>query len=98
MSFTHGTYDAYNNHGCRCEECKRAAREYRQSMMTDCPGGCGRKVHGRYRPDRLCRSCVKKKPLIHGTESGYQKGCRCDRCRAASTAGRTARKRKEARS
>lgn len=26
----HGTYDGYNHHKCRCEECKEARREYRR--------------------------------------------------------------------
>lgn len=31
-------------------------------------------------------------PLVHGTEKGYQRGCRCDECRSASTKARQRRR------
>jgi len=94
-AIVHGTYDGYNNHSCRCDECKAAATEYRKSLLTLCPNGCGNLVFGRYKPDRVCRACTiekLRKPLEHGTEVGYCKGCRCAPCRAASAAARRDRR------
>lgn len=31
----HGTYSAYTTGKCRCDECKRAAREYKRSKYGD---------------------------------------------------------------
>lgn len=30
----HGKYSTYTNKGCRCEECKRAARDYKSELGT----------------------------------------------------------------
>jgi hypothetical protein len=30
-----GTVGGYTNHACRCDECKRAAREYRCNYMLN---------------------------------------------------------------
>lgn len=96
MSFTHGTFDGYNNHGCRCVKCKKAASDYMRARRVPCPGGCGRLVYGRYKPGRMCNTCTRermRKPLIHGTDSGYGKGCRCDKCRLAANKARRERRR-----
>ena len=91
----HGTVDGYRNHGCRCEPCREVGAEYARSLMTPCPGGCGRLVHGRYRPERMCIKCrakAKTKPITHGSETDYKKGCRCAKCTAAATTARMERK------
>jgi hypothetical protein len=95
MSLTHGTFDGYNNHGCRCEECKKAASDYHRSRRVPCPGGCGTLIYGRYKPGRMCNTCTRKrmrKKLVHGTEPGYAKGCRCKRCTAAANQARRERR------
>ena len=95
MSVVHGTVDGYRNHGCRCDPCRDAGSKYLASQKTLCPGGCGRRIHGRYRPERMCIECrakAKTKPLEHGTETGYKKGCRCGSCTAAATTARLERK------
>jgi hypothetical protein len=39
---------------------------------------------------RACRAAVRTKPLVHGTESGYAKGCKCYSCRRAAADVRAA--------
>lgn len=38
--------------------------------------------------------CGGHKTCVIGTELAYKRGCRCDRCRAAATVGRKARRQK----
>lgn len=55
MSWIHGKPNTYDHHGCRCEECTRAKREYRQAnyhrRLAEGPAciadGCGKRAgHG----------------------------------------------------
>jgi hypothetical protein len=34
VSFKHSTFDAYNNHGCRCRQCKFFMAEYRRQKRA----------------------------------------------------------------
>lgn len=96
---THGTYNGYNYHGCRCRSCTEAHTEYQRiAQGAPCAGGCGKIVFGRYRPGAMCRACKvasRTRPLeeCHGTETGYRKGCRCDRCRTVASKARSDRRR-----
>lgn len=64
---SHGTENAYRNHGCRCDEC-RAGRAARARARRE----------ARPRPDRKPRPAPE-----HGTTARYGRGCRCDECRQA---------------
>lgn len=37
MSDWHGTLGGYNNHGCRCDDCRRAHREYQRKYRDAHP-------------------------------------------------------------
>lgn len=69
----HGLVSTYNNHGCRCGECREAATRRRSVLKAV--------KHGQ----RIERNGVLVHPLApHGTESGYGYwGCRCPFCRSA---------------
>lgn len=73
--WTHGVYTTYSR-GCRCDECRNAWREYRNESNRKYreanplpprpkPKGMGRRI----------------KAEMHGTQTGYVYGCRCDRCK-----------------
>lgn len=34
MEITHGTYTAYTTRSCRCDDCKQAMKDYRQSLKA----------------------------------------------------------------
>ncbi len=91
----HGTVNEYMNFGCRCDECRAAVSDYqRQASSAPCPT-CGRSHYGRYRPGSLCRDCYVAKTrenLVHGTESGYKRGCRCAECKEAGNRARRERR------
>ncbi len=96
----HGTYNEYHNYGCRCDACRVAAVEYqRQASAASCID-CGAPVWGRF-PSRVgngrCRACdVERRTTsldeLHGTETGYSRGCKCAECRAAASAARRRRR------
>lgn len=91
----HGTVNAYNNLGCRCDPCKAAqseqnARTYLLYGFDTCV--CGR---SKRRVAALCRTCYdEKREAQHGTEPRYKRGCRCDECRRASAERRRARRKR----
>ena len=88
----HGTVSRYTS-GCRCNVCRAAMRARYQALRVPC-SECGELMSGHAR-GRLCRRCWTKaqtKPLIHGTERGYNKGCRCEFCIRASRRGRQERR------
>lgn len=91
----HGTVNEYMNYRCRCDECRAAMSDYqRKAMGTPCPS-CGRLHYGRYRPGSLCRDCrhaKQRENLVHGTEAGYKRGCRCDVCKEAANRSRRERR------
>jgi hypothetical protein len=64
----HGTSTGYYTGGCRCDECRAAASEYRKQYRQ------GRRIRKEKSAERVIR---------HGTRSGYNYDkCRCDECRA----------------
>jgi hypothetical protein len=90
----HGTHDGYVNRGCRCDECKAAAAGYRAGRFKNgicaapgCDATIWTSMKGR---TGLCRRCssLARRTAEHGSMAMYQRGCRCDACRAASNAAR----------
>ena len=64
---SHGTENAYRNHGCRCDQCRAGRAERARAARAKRP-----------RPAREPRPLPE-----HGTTARYQRGCRCDECREA---------------
>lgn len=75
----HGTISRYNS-GCRCDECRRANREYGREYYRK------RKQADREADLAKRRACREMYPCRspHGTRSRYNSGCRCDECRRAN--------------
>jgi hypothetical protein len=64
----------YTNHGCRCDGCKGAAREYGRARRA-----------GRARPRGALALLLHPDRVAHGTVRGYRtQGCRCEKCKAAN--------------
>lgn len=97
----HGTQNGYGNYNCRCDLCKAAGAEYRRtkSHFSPCPN-CGARTMNRYRgAQALCRACRNEQVrgpngenLVHGTERGYKRGCRCESCKLAGARARRERR------
>jgi hypothetical protein len=88
----HGTVNEYANFGCRCDLCKSAMAEYQKERREVPCVECGRPRWSRANGTGLCEECwieQARRPITHGTQSGYKKGCRCDECRAVSNAARS---------
>ena len=63
----HGTATGYNYHGCRCDECRKAATKATRASRLR-----GRKARDTQMP-----------AAAHGTVGGYTNWqCRCDACLA----------------
>lgn len=94
----HGTANGYGNYNCRCKKCKAAHAEYMAKMNKRPCKDCGEPTWGRYSVTGLCRKCVgirKRKPIKHGTETGYNNGCRCEECTCAASDARRKRRRRQ---
>lgn len=99
----HGTVSGYVNHGCRCDACTEAKAAYMRDRYSIPCRSCGHTIWtkaansraARQRYGDLCRSCWLRETgqLVHGTEGGYKRGCRCDACREATNAARRRRRR-----
>lgn len=83
----HGTWNAYANWGCRCDDCRTAGRSYLASQyalpehQTVWDGVGVKPLFYEYDPSRP----YDEEDHRHGTWSAYRKGCRCiDCCNAAA--------------
>lgn len=85
----HGTYNGYQNHGCRCDPCREAAALYRLDRDMTGYGREWRHRTGRNKPMEVHLAEVAAK---HGTESRYSRGCRCSDCKQAATTARRVRR------
>ena len=93
----HGTYSKYTTGKCRCEECKAAAKSYREAKKGTLAPGDERHgtTNGYYSFGCRCEPCraacqesrnrgLPKNDPRHGTVNGYSTwGCRCSECKAA---------------
>jgi hypothetical protein len=67
----HGTNGEYMGYGCRCDDCKIAARKYEENRR-------------RARGIRPRRETVRiRKTAEHGTTLMYNRGCHCVDCKTA---------------
>lgn len=74
----HGDAGVYNNWGCRCVPCTRALTQRRHARRpTRGDGDEGRMTM----IEDLSSLDASRGSYAHGTEAGYGRGCRCDRCR-----------------
>lgn len=80
----HGTENGYKNYGCRCDRCRTATTEATRER---------RHRLGHHRPRDVYLADLRAAlPPPHGTESRYvHHRCRCQECRNAANAARTAR-------
>ena len=83
--YWHGTYNGYNNRGCRCDACRKAATVYQREWTH-------RKGLRKPWLDYLAEVDAEA-AWRHGTE-GTSKRCKCDECRAAAAAARAERRRR----
>ena len=66
----HGTPSGYEYHGCLCDECRAAYRAWRRDLYARNAAKEGRKVRHK-----------NTTPIEHGTQSGYDRRCRCVECK-----------------
>ncbi len=104
LHLRHGTIDGYENHNCRCDRCRAAARNYRRSLCTKPCRECGAPVYVHGRRNRAawdarghrCGRCFLADnipPINHGTESAYTNvRCRCNACVEAARVAKARRR------
>jgi hypothetical protein len=87
----HGTVTGYKNHHCRCDVCRAAGVGYDVEIKKGACARCGAPTSSKYTVTH-CRACrFDLVEAAHGTEARYKR-CRCDECRAASSAARRRRR------
>jgi hypothetical protein len=93
----HGSWNEYQNYGCRCDPCRAAASEYMRAHYTTPCAQCGEAMvwkRGTKPSTGLCPKCLglSRRTAEHGTETRYSSGCRCRPCKDASAAARRRRR------
>lgn len=78
----HGSYSTYTNKGCRCDECREAAREANRKRQAKLRGDQG------YVPRKRGRKIENE----HGYSGYINRGCRCDICKQGTKDYRESRK------
>ncbi len=78
----HGTIGGYSNHKCRCDACAKVWRDYCRELAWDT---------GRRRPMEIHLNNLIAKH-VHGTEGGYNRGCKCALCLTAASEARKERR------
>ena len=89
----HGKSSTYNNWGCRCEACTKAWNIAHQEYMFR-SGRTVRtieQIRAENEADRQAFLADLDDPR-HGSESSYKRGCRCAKCRQATTDARKRRR------
>jgi hypothetical protein len=81
----HGTNNGYGNHGCRCDPCRTANNAYQRATYERLREKRGIRPHAEY-------VAQMRETLVHGNETGYNRGCRCELCKPAGAAGRRRRR------
>lgn len=84
------------------ERADAKAIERLRSQRQPCKGGCGKLVwthtkgHNGKPRTGYCTACFveHERPIKHGTESGYDRKCRCHLCRQAATVAKRRRRQK----
>jgi hypothetical protein len=72
-TFTHGTTNGYNQHGCHCEECTQAAVDYKRRLRAAL----------RARRVLIDGRWIATEASSHGASTRALWGCQCETCRAA---------------
>ena len=83
----HGRGSTYSNYRCRCAPCTEA---WRVRCMAY------RRRRG-IRPKAIVLAEMRAQPILHGRESGYKRGCKCERCMEAARVARSGRVRTDTR-
>lgn len=78
----HGTANGYSNRRCRCDECRAAWAAHYKAWTH-------RTARATPREDYFER---RRQQLVHGTEAGSKRGCKCGPCRLAATVARWERR------
>lgn len=76
--FPHGTVYSFMKAKCTCDKCLAAKREWYDRRNASRRKGPKREDYGM--------------PVECGTRKAYQRGCRCEKCRAANAAAERARR------
>ncbi len=78
----HGTVNGYANLDCRCDRCRAAWRDHHREYMHRTARAIPRKDY----------VALRRQNMVHGTEAGYKRGCRCSACRHTASMARWERR------